>query len=106
MWYEVAPNLFGIFLLPQIRTVKPDLFFTNTGANNIAIGYGAMDDVETVIIDGKKVVDNKKIVGVNEKTVIQDCYRAVKDELGKAPRWDYAQRNIWQIGQRSIKKLE
>jgi len=67
---------------------------------------GTMDDVETVIIDGKKVVEDKKIIGVDEAAVKEDCRRAMEEELAKVPKWDYAGRTIWDIGPMSLKPLE
>ena len=64
-----------------------------------------MDDVEIVIIDGRKVVENKRIIGVDEEAVMEDCRRAMEEEQAKVPEWDRLGRTKWEIGPMSIKPL-
>ncbi|MBW1614785.1 MAG: amidohydrolase family protein, partial [Deltaproteobacteria bacterium] len=67
---------------------------------------GTMDDVETVIIDGKKVVEDKKIIGVDEMALMEDLRRAMEEEHAKVPEWDYLGRTIWEMMPMSLKPLE
>lgn len=67
---------------------------------------GTCDDVETVIVDGKKLVEKKRIVGVDEKALIKKVNVVAKEEWAKVPEWDWARRTIDDIGPQSLKKLK
>jgi 5-methylthioadenosine/S-adenosylhomocysteine deaminase len=67
---------------------------------------GTMDDVETVIIDGKKVVEGKKIIGVDEMALMEDLRTAMEEEHAKVPKWDYLGRTKWEMMPMSLKLME
>jgi len=70
------------------------------------VNAGICDDVETVIIDGQKLIEEKKILGVDENAVINAARKVAKDAWAKIPEWDWAQRSMYDIGPMSLKPLE
>ena len=66
---------------------------------------GTCDDVETVIVDGRKLVEDGKIIGLDEKALIKSVNKVAREEWAKVPEWDWAGRTIYDIGPPSLKKM-
>jgi len=60
-----------------VRNIAPNIVYSARG-----------DEVETVIIDGKVVVDNYKVLTMNENAIIEDAQKAGV-EMADAATEDY-----------------
>lgn len=67
-----APTFFPVLNSP-IRNIVPNLVYSARG-----------DEVETVIIDGKVVMENRKIITINENEAIEKGQKAAEDIAKKA----------------------
>jgi cytosine/adenosine deaminase-related metal-dependent hydrolase len=67
------------------------------------VNAGTSDDIDTVIIDGKLIVEEKKMINVNEKEVIKNANRIAKGLWARIPEWDWANRKIEDIDSKSFK---
>jgi len=70
------------------------------------VNAGTCDDVETVIVAGKKLIENKMLIDVNEEAVMKNAKKVAEEEWAKIPDWDWAQRSKHEIGPPSLKTLE
>ena len=66
------------------------------------VNAGTCDDVETVIVAGRKLVENKRLVDVDEAKLMQDVSRMAEEMWKKVPETDWANRSIYDIGPRSL----
>jgi 5-methylthioadenosine/S-adenosylhomocysteine deaminase len=73
-----SPNLVPIIKEP-IRNIVPNIVYSAKG-----------NEVETVIIDGQVVVDNKRVMTVNEQEIVRKAHEAARD-LGKRARHTIAE---------------
>jgi len=70
------------------------------------VNAGTLDDVETVIVDGNKVVEDGKVLAVDEVSLRSRVLKAAEEEWAKVPQWDWASRSIYDIGPLSFKPVE
>lgn len=61
------------------------------------IEYGSGRDIETVIIDGKAVVEQSRFVGVNEVELLSQVQAEAEKIWGKISEWDFRRRSADQI---------
>ncbi|RKJ60971.1 amidohydrolase, partial [Butyricicoccus sp. 1XD8-22] len=73
-----APTFFPVLNSP-IRNIVPNLVYSARG-----------DEVETVIIDGKIVMENRQILTINEKEAIEKGQKAA-EEIAKNAKEDILQ---------------
>jgi cytosine/adenosine deaminase-related metal-dependent hydrolase len=67
------------------------------------VNAGTMDDIETVIIDGKKIVENKKILNIDEKKVTENVNKIAEERWDQFREWDIMNRKIEDLDTKSLK---
>jgi cytosine/adenosine deaminase-related metal-dependent hydrolase len=67
---------------------------------------GTMDDVDTVIVDGKTLVKNKRILGIDEKKVMHNVRDVAREIWANVPKRDWLGRGIYDFGPMSIKPFD
>jgi cytosine/adenosine deaminase-related metal-dependent hydrolase len=67
------------------------------------VNAGTCDDVDTVIVAGKKLVQEKSLVDVEEERLMHDVRQIARDLWDKVPETDWANRTIYEIGPRALK---
>lgn len=70
------------------------------------VNAGTCDDVDTVIIDGRKIVEGGEVVGVDEEAVREDTTRVAQGLWDSIPERDWAKRGIYEIGPMSLRPWE
>jgi cytosine/adenosine deaminase-related metal-dependent hydrolase len=70
------------------------------------VNAGTCDDVDTVIIGGKKLVVDGDILNLDESSVMEKAREIAKNRWAKIPEWDWDKRDIYEIGPRSFKILK
>ncbi len=61
------------------------------------IEYGSGRDIETVIIDGKTIVDGRRFLGVDEEDLLSKVQAEAEMIWGKIPEWDLKGRRAEEI---------
>jgi cytosine/adenosine deaminase-related metal-dependent hydrolase len=98
-----------------VKGAKADIVIINTSSFRYApiadpikslINAGNCDDIETVIIAGKKVVDAKRIERIDEDAVKKETIKITQELWNKIPETDWARRGIYDIGSMSYKTWE
>jgi len=64
------------------------------------------DDVETVIVDGAVVVENRRVVGVDEHALLAEAQRECERLWATVPEWDWQQRSVEEFSPNSFPPLE
>jgi len=89
----------------DIVIIDPDNFRYAPVADPVKslVNAGTCDDVETVIIGGRRIVEDGHIVGVDERAVRREASRVARDVWEKVTERDWANRGIHEIGPLSFR---
>jgi cytosine/adenosine deaminase-related metal-dependent hydrolase len=67
---------------------------------------GTMDDIDTVIVDGKTLVEKKQLIGIDEKKIMRNVREVAREIWAKVPERDWLGRGIYDFGPMSIKPFK
>jgi cytosine/adenosine deaminase-related metal-dependent hydrolase len=85
------------------KGAKPDILVINLQTTRIAPVYDPIkslvnaatsDNIEKVYCDGKILVDEGKVLGLNERKLIEKVQKIANSEWSKVYQWDYAEREL------------
>jgi len=68
------------------------------------IYYGHTTDVDTVFVDGKKLVEDGKLIGLDEEKLIDQVQHAATHLFERIPQHDHAHRTADQMAPQTLKK--
>lgn len=96
------------------KGAKPDVVVINLQTTRIAPVYDPIkslvnaatsDNIEKVYCDGKILVDEGKVLGVNERKLLEKVQKIANDEWNKVYQWDFAERKLNKYAPLSYKEL-
>ncbi|MGD2142581.1 MAG: chlorohydrolase family protein [Candidatus Bathyarchaeota archaeon] len=92
---------------------KPDIAVINLKTTRIAPVYDPIkslvnsatsDNVEKVYCDGKLLVDDGKVLGIDENELLTEVIEIADEEWRKVSEWDYARRKLSEFAPLSFKE--
>ena len=96
------------------KGAKPDIVIINLQTTRIAPVYDPIkslvnaatsDNVEKVYCNGKLLVDEGRILGLNEEKLLLEVQKIAEDNWQKISEWDYAKRELHEFAPLSFEEL-